>query len=224
MRAQLQAEFAQDRQLLLATTDMDLGIGRIWDLDATLRRESDALERAHLLLYTATAIPGIFPPRVIDGHVQSDGGIISNILPLLDLADFRELAARLRAAGVQEEVQVRVWVIMNVWTHAPISIITPSSRSAISNRSTQVLFWSAQPQALIRLQELARAVSADVPGLDMQVRVAQPHASLAMEPGADKLFDRAWMQRLEQIGYEQARSSVPWDSVVSSYERPIPPP
>ncbi len=223
LQAQLQAEFAQGRQLLFSTADMDLGIGRIWDLEAALRRDSAPLERARLLLYTATAIPGIFPPRVIDGHVHNDGGVISNILPLLSLEDFRDLSARLRAAGVRGEVNIRLWVIMNIWTHAPVRVMKPSNRGDLSDRANEMLFWAAQPHALQRLQELARAVSADVPGLSMQVRIAQPQASLASEPGADKLFDRQWMQRLEQIGYEQARSSSPWDSVTSSYLRPVRP-
>lgn len=223
MQRELQAEFAEGRQLLLSTADMDLGIGRIWDMEHTLRAGDTALDRARLLMYTATAIPGIFPPRLIDGHVHNDGGIISNLLPLLDLKDFRELAARLRTAGVSGDVNVRMWVIMNVWTHAPVKVTAPSNRGKISARSTELLFWAAQPHALQRLHELSRAVSSDVPGLTMQLRVAQPYASLAAEPGADKLFNREWMQRLETIGYEQARSSVPWDSITSSYERPIRP-
>ncbi len=222
MRAQLEREFQQDRQLLLATTDMDLGIGRVWDMRAAIQADTATLERARLLMYTATAIPGVFPPRIVDEHVHSDGGIISNVLPLLSLDDYRELASRLRAAGLQGDVTVRVWVLMNIFTHAPVKLTKPSSRGNMSARSTELLFWSAQPAALIRLQELARAVSADVPGITMQVRIAQPHASLAMEPGAQKLFDKAWMLRLEQIGYDQSRSASPWDSIISSYERPPP--
>jgi predicted acylesterase/phospholipase RssA len=220
LQAQLNAEFASGRQLLTATTDLDLGIGRVWDLTTELGTDSTALRRTHALLYTATAIPGIFPPRVLDGHVHGDGGIIANILPLLTLADYRTLAQRLQQAGVRDTVQVRVWVIMNLWTHALPKLVKPSSRGAISSRSTEILFWAAQPQVLQRLQELATAVSADVPGVSLQVRIAQPHASLATEPGAQKLFDRAWMQRIEQIGYEQARGATPWDSITSSYTRP----
>ncbi len=220
MQASLQTEFAKSRQLLIATTDMDLGIGRIWDLSVALNAPEAPLDRARLLLYTATAIPGIFPPRIIDGHVHSDGGVISNVLPLLSLEDYRELAARLRAVGVQGDVNVRVWVIMNVFTHAPVRMIKPSNRGKISGRTNELLFWASQPHQLERLQELGRAVSADVPGLRMQVRIAQPHASLIDEPGAQKLFDKPWMLRLEQIGYEQSRSTSPWDSITSSYERP----
>jgi predicted acylesterase/phospholipase RssA len=220
LRAQLQAEFAQGRQLLTATTDMDLGIGRVWDLTTELGNDDAALARTHDLLYTATAIPGIFPPRIIDGHVHSDGGVIANVLPILELDDYRNLAARLRAAGVDGTVRVRLFVIMNVWTHVAPRVVKPASRGAISARSTEILFWAAQPMALRRLEELARAVSTDVPGLELEVRIAQPAGALATEPGADRLFDKAWMQRLEQIGYEQARGPAPWDSTLSSYVRP----
>jgi len=222
LQTQLNAEFASGRQLLTATTDLDLGIGRVWDLTTELGTDSAALQRSRTLLYTATAIPGIFPPRVIDGHVHSDGGVIANVLPLLELADYRALAARLHAAGQRDTVHVRVWVIMNLWTHAVPRLITPSSRGAISSRSTEVLFWAAQPQLLQRLQELAAAVTASVPGVALQVRIAQPQAALAMEPGAQRLFDKGWMQRLEQIGYEQAVGSAPWDVITSSYQRPLP--
>jgi predicted acylesterase/phospholipase RssA len=220
LRAQLQVEFDAGRQLLTATTDMDLGIGRLWDVAAVLGRDDASLTRALTVLYSATAIPGIFPPRVIDGHVHSDGGIIANVLPILELADYRALARQLRAAGATRPVHLRLWVIMNLWTHAPPRVVKPHSRGAISARSTEVLFWAAQPMALRRLEELARAVSADVPGLTLDVRIAAPPASLATEPGADKLFDKAWMQRLEQLGYAQARGPSPWDSTRSSYTRP----
>jgi len=220
LRAQLRRAFDQDRQLITATTDLDLGIGRLWDLDVELDTTDAALARTHTLLYTATAIPGIFPPRVIDGHVHGDGGIIANTLPLLELDDYRRLAAQLRASGVTTPVHVRVWVLMNLWTHAPPRVIPPAKRGAISSRSTEVLFWSAQPMLLRRLEEMAEAVRLAVPGLQLDVRIAAPASSLATEPGADKLFDKGWMARLETIGYEQARSGAPWNTVWSAYARP----
>lgn len=220
LRTQLHAEFAADRQLLTATTDLDLGIGRLWDLGVELGTSDAALARTHTLLYTATAIPGIFPPRTIDGHVHGDGGVIANVLPLLELDDYRRLATALRAAGVSAPVRVRLWVVMNLWTHAPPRVIRPASRRAISSRSTELLFWTAQPMLLRRLEEMAEAVRVAVPGLTLDVRIAAPASSLATEPGADKLFDKAWMTRLEQIGYDQARGASPWDSTWSSYVRP----
>jgi predicted acylesterase/phospholipase RssA len=220
MRNALRTEFAAGRQLLTATTDMDLGIGRLWDLSAELGRSDASLARTHTLLYAATAIPGIFPPRVIDGHVHSDGGVVSNVLPVLELEDFRTLARALRVAGVDAPVRVRLWVVMNVWTHAAPRVVPASNRSRISARSTELLFWAAQPLALQRLEELARAVTADVSGLQLDVHITMPPAALATEPGADRLFDAAWMAQLEQLGESKARSASPWDRLWSSYVRP----
>jgi hypothetical protein len=70
--------------------------------------------------------------------------------------------------------------------------------------------------------DLARAVSADVPGLNVEMRYTAIPSELATEPGANMLFDEAWMLRLEKLGYERARSTSPWDEIGSPYERPAP--
>lgn len=58
---------------------------------------------------------------MIDGHVHADGGVVANVLTILDFDGYRTLAARLRQLGARERVTVRVWVIMNLWTHIPRS-------------------------------------------------------------------------------------------------------
>ena len=76
-------------------------------------------------------------------------------------------------------------------------------------------------RALERLLALERAVSGGVPGVRMELRVVTVPAELSGEPGARELFDRRFMERLEQLGYARAQSAAPWDSaVVSPYERP----
>ena len=91
----------------------------------------------------------------------------------------------------------------------------------MSARSTQLLFWSQQPELLTRLADLATAVSAGVPGLRMEMRHTAVPSELSTEPGAAALFNAAWMRKLEDLGYERARSAAPWDSVTTSaYERP----
>jgi hypothetical protein len=34
---------------------------------------------------------------------------------------------------------------------------------------------------------------------------------MSKEKGADKLFDDAWMRRLEQFGFDRAVGATPWD-------------
>lgn len=218
-RDELRAAFAEDRQILFATTDFDLGIGRLWSLGDELDSTTAGLQRSRRLLKAATAIPGIFPPVVIDGHVHADGGVVENVLPALEFDDYAALGRALAARGVRE-VTVRVWVVMNVWSHGEPRVVTPSSRKQMSARSTGLLFYLHMPSTLDRLQNLARAVSADVPGVRMQVSVAALPSSESVTPGAEKLFERQFMQRLDSIGYAKARSASPWDVVPSAFRRP----
>ncbi len=217
--AQVRAALKEDRQLLFGTADFDLGIGRTWAMTEALDTTEVSLQRTRMLLKAATAIPGIFPPVVIDGHVHADGGVIANILPVLTFDDYRLLADRLAAKGMRD-VTVRIWVVMNLWSHPESRVIPASRRGAMSSRSTAMLFYSHQPQSLTALTDLSRAVSALVPGLRVDVKVALPPAWLALEPGGDKLFDRGFMQRLDEFGFAKAQGANPWDSLPSAFARP----
>lgn len=218
-RDQLRAAFADDRQMLFGTSDFDIGTGRTWSMGDVLDTTDASLRRARSLLKAATAIPGIFPPVVVDGHVHADGGTISNVLPVLRFEDYQRLAARLAAAGMRD-VTVRMYVVMNVWAYPPPQVTGASNRRAISSRTSAMLFFAHQPETLSGLADLSRAVSTGIPGLHMQYRVAMLPAETAMTPGANKLFDRAFMLRLEELGAAKARSANPWDVVPSAYERP----
>lgn len=82
------------------------------------------------------------------------------------------------------------------------------------------MLFAHQPQSLKALRTLARAVTIDVPGLTMEVCMTAIPSALASEPGAGRLFDRGWMLRLEQLGYDRARGDQPWDEIVSPFTRP----
>lgn len=218
-RDDLRRAFADDRQIVFATTDFDLGIGRLWSLGDEIDTTTAGLVRVRSLLRAATAIPGIFPPVIIDGHVHADGGVVENVMPVLERADYVRLGQRLASKGLTD-VTVRVWVVMNMWTHAEPRVITPSSRRQISSRSTGLLFYLHQSATLAGLENLARAVSAEVPGVRMQVRVATLPASESTSPGAAALFERRFMQRLDSIGFARAQRPAPWDTVIGAFARP----
>lgn len=221
MQRQLQAGFRDGRQLAIATTDYDLAVGRTWDVAHELSPGSSALPRFHQLLLSSSSIPGIFPPQVIDGRVHLDGGVTSNLLPVLSLPQVERLAAAARSLGFKEPLTVRLWVIMNLWTQAPVAVTNPASRRGINARTTLLLFWGQHPLLLQRLDELARAVNDGVDGVRMQMHYTAIPAAVANEPAAFKLFDRDFILRLEQMGYERARSASPWEPAPpSSYVRP----
>lgn len=228
LRTELDAAFTNDQQIVFGTTDFDLGIGRLWSLGDELGRSGSAsnaaAQRTQQLLKGATAIPGIFPPVMVDGHLQADGGVIENILPLLTFDDYSRLGQRLQARGLTD-VTVRVWVIMNLWTHSVPKVMKPSSRRSISSRSTALLFYAHQPATLAALENLARAVSNQVPGIRMQMRLAVIPSDESVFPGANALFDRRFMQRLDSLGFAKAQSVAPWDTLsLNAFTRPEVPP
>ena len=220
MAAALRSEFRGDRQFLVGTTDFDLAIGRVWDMAREMDTTTAGLSRGREILFASTAIPGIFPPTLLDGHVHSDGGVIANLLVPLDLASIRGLALRLRAYGIAESVTVRVWTVVNLFTHMSPTVVNPSDRGAMSMRASLLLLAAQQQQTLEYLATLATTVERDVPGIRLEVRYTAVPDSLSTDPAASELFDKGWMQRLETLGYERARGASPWDSTVSRYARP----
>lgn len=222
MCRELQREFREGRRLAIATTDFDLAVGRVWDIARETDCSTKSLSHVQSLFVATAAIPGIFPPVILDGHVHGDGGIVSNVLPVLDFSGYRRLAERLRSLGIQEPVTVRLWVLMNLWTHHAPTVVDPANRSELAQRGSILLFWTQQSQLLQRLDDLARVVSLDVPGLKLEMHYSAVPSELSTEPGASALFDGAWMARLEALGYQRARGAAPWDQITSPYERPLP--
>ena len=218
-RNTLQSAFDADRQIVFGTTDMDIGTGRTWALSEQLDTSTASVRRTQQLLKAATAIPGIFPSMVIDGHVHADGGVITNVLPLLTVSDYRALGEALAARGITG-VHVRVYVVMNMWAHAEPKMITPASRRQISARTNMMLFYAHQPQTLELIDALAHAATAIVPGLRVEAKMVLLPSETALLPGAEKLFDRAFMATLDSMGFAKARQPRMWDSVPSAYFRP----
>lgn len=222
LRDSLQQAFRQDRQVVFGTTDMDIATGRAWDLKTSLEGGEMGLVRTRTLLKAASAIPGIFPQVIIEGHVHSDGGVVSNILSLLTLDDYRTMMTKVRAAGYAGPVTVRTHVIVNGWTHATPVIMNPASRKQINQRWSNLSFFMHHPQVLEGLENLATAATATIPGMTMSMRWTSIPSELALDPAATTLFDKAWMLRLEELGVQRAASARPWDSVTSAYARPEP--
>lgn len=220
LQSKLVVEFDANRHLVVTTTDFDLGVGRAWDLGREMGRTPGGLPRARSILMASSAIPGIFPPVIIDGHVHADGGVIGSVFVPLEFADYQALLTRARAAGITGDVTVRVWVVMNGWAYPKIDVTNPANRSGISSRALDLLLASQQPQIVDHLMDVARAASTGIPGLRVEVHATAIPAAMASDPGADKRFNDGWMHRLEQFGYDRARGAKPWDDFIAPYARP----
>ena len=56
----------------------------------------------------------------------------------------------------------------------------------------------------------------------MQMKWTGMPSDLARDPAAHSLFDKRWMQRLEELGTTRGLRAKPWDTIDSPYVRPIP--
>lgn len=222
LSARLRSEFDKDRQVTVLTADMDLGTGRIWSFTDEMKDTAEASRRrVHTLLQASSAIPGIFPSLLIDNHLHSDGGTVSNILTVLTISDYRRLAERIRYYGVSTPVKVRIWVIMNLRMHVPVRVMDIASRSEISRRGNLLLLVAQAPQMTTYLDVLSTAVNATIQGLSMELRYTSIPASLPDDPAAAELFNEVWMHRLDSTGVGRASGPTPWDTMMSPYERPV---
>ena len=218
-RNELDASLRDGRQIVVATTDYDLAIGRTWLFNDVYDTTATGLTTSRSLLKAATSIPGVFPPVLLENHLHGDGGVVTNVLPLLSFTDYQRLGTMLAERGIKD-VTLRVYVVMNLWSHAAPAITKPSSRKKITDRANFMLFYSHQPQTLELLDALGRAATNGVPGMRVELKMATQPSELALLPGADKLFDHAFVQKLDSLGFEKGRSAKPWDALPSAFSRP----
>src|SRR6185437_9758785 len=70
------------RILAVNTTNIDTAEARIFDVakEARLAGPAGKSDRIEQILLASSAIPGVFPPREIDGFLYVDGGITGNVL------------------------------------------------------------------------------------------------------------------------------------------------
>lgn len=212
LSADLKVEFSKKRQLIVGTSDLNLGVGKIWELN-------ENIHQAQKILLASTAIPGIFPPQALEDHIHSDGGVVSSLLPILNFRDYKRLIEKIRYQGFSKKIKINLWVIMNMWTHPPASYIDARSPAAISKRAQSLRYYLDQPHNLLQLKELSQLVSR-LPNVEMSFHATAIPSQLSSRAEALELFNSTWMSELENIGYNKAQSSSPWDPLISPYVRP----
>jgi hypothetical protein len=212
MAARLEGGFAEGRQLYIGTTDLDLGRGRTWSLDGEIDATPEGVERFNRILLASSAIPGAFPPVELDGHYHTDGGVATNLLSA-DLLLFRALGEALQAHDVEGPVTVRLWALVNLYLAPPVRAVDVGSFQAVNARASGLLFALHQQRTVSRMWEIAEAVNAGASGLNIAFRYAAIPDAWALEPGAEALFDEAYMNRLYDYAYERGRSPEPWDAL-----------
>jgi len=167
------ADSGKDGRLaFVSATNVDYGSVRAFELAGEARRAIDSgdLARFHTILFASSAIPGVFPPREIEGSLYVDGAMTGNILYGAKLRGDRSLYARWtrRYSGLPMP-KTRYWVIFNNQLRFPPEITQP----ALGEIVTRGLFISTQQATVSAIRHLfaQSALEAKERGIEIEVRM-----------------------------------------------------
>lgn len=198
------AEYAKGRLLLVGTTDLDARRGIIWNLGKiAASRDPKALELFRTLLVTSAAIPGAFPPSMIDVEINGqpyqemhvDGGATAQVFVYPPSLDIKAME---RKTGNQRER--RVYVIRNSrldpeWAQVERNTMTIAGRAISSLIHTQGI------GDLYRIYLTTQRDGVDFNLAYIPDSFSAPHK---------EEFDTEFMRQLYAVGYDMAAKGYPW--------------
>ena len=222
MLAAIAAEHAKGRTLLIATTDLDARRPVIWNMGkiATIG-DKRALELFHNILIASAAIPGAFPPVMIDVEVDGkkyqemhvDGGASAQVFIYPPALDVKELS---RERGI---TRVRNLYVLRNARLDPDWVQVDRRTYSIMGRAVSSLI---QTQGVGDLYRIYLTTQRD--GLVFNLAYIPETFDVPLtEP-----FASDYMQALFKLGYERAVTGYPWAKTPPGFaapqiEPPVPP-
>jgi hypothetical protein len=205
--AAIAAEGARGRSLFVGTTNLDVGRPVVWDITRIAALDTpEARELIYDLILASTAIPGAFPPVMIEverngrryEEMHVDGGVTSQLFLASFGIDWREVAAQLEVKGAPD-----LYVIRNARVRQE-AMPVPRRLAPVLTRTVSTLINAQGIGDLAKLY----AVSTEY---GFTYHVAYIPESFEGEPA--ETFDRDYMTRLFEFGYELARNGQQWTLV-----------
>jgi predicted acylesterase/phospholipase RssA len=195
------AEHAKGRILLIGTTNLDARRPVIWNIGAIAQTKNpQSLELVHDILVASAAIPGAFPPVMIDVEVNGkvyeemhvDGGASTQVFlypPSLNVSE----------SGVERERHL--YVIRNArldpdWAQVERSVMSIAGR-AISSL--------IQTQGVGDLYRIYLTSQRD--GMDFNLA----YIPSSFDRKLNEPFETAYMKALFDVGYQMAVNGYPWE-------------
>ncbi|WP_428672906.1 patatin-like phospholipase family protein [Reyranella sp.] len=206
MLADLATAYNDGRLLLIGTSDFDSQNGVIWNVGAIAAsghpRARDTIAR---ILLASAAIPGAFPPTMIDVTVDGrpyqemhvDGGAFAQaFLYPPSLTQQR----RQRAAARQRVLPVEAYVIRNGrldpnWSY------TKRQTLGIVGRAIDTMITVSGMNDVVRMYNTTRA---DGIGFNLAY-IGQDFSYVSPAP-----FDQGYMRKLFEYGYVRGQQGYPW--------------
>lgn len=198
---------AEDRGLLVATTNLDLGVMRVWDLgqEVAALDDSKALVRIRRLLRGSASIPAAFPAVTLDGHLHVDGGVAESLFLPGDALANVFLAP---TPCVSPLPTLRLWVIVNGKISAGIHA-TSTSWTSVAARSSRMATHMSMATEMRRIENFSRWLNAA--GVKVEYRYLALPEDFDIPAGkSDQLFDAGLMARLADLGESLGSDPTSW--------------
>jgi predicted patatin/cPLA2 family phospholipase len=204
MMEAISAEHRKGRRLMVATTNLDAGRPVIWNIGAIASSgDPNALDLIRAVLLASASIPGAFPPVYFDvlangshyDEMHVDGGASSQVFLYPSGLDMRRVMEKLEVQGKPRVYIIRNAVLVNDW-----KAVEPKL-SHIAGRSISTLILNQGYGDMYRLY-----LEAEKAGIDYNLAyIPAEFTAKAEEP-----FDKAYMNKLFDLGYRMGLSGYPW--------------
>jgi predicted acylesterase/phospholipase RssA len=203
------------RILAVNLTNIDTQEMKVWNLVTEAQRavQSGSTQRMQQVLLASSAVPGVFPPRQIDGVLYVDGGLTGNVLiggPQAR-ADNETLVATWLATYPQLAIpKIRYWIIFNNEMRWPPATVSERMAAVVSAGMT-----ASTRSATINCMRLL-LLQADLSRLryqaDIEVRIVSvPNGWVAPKPGT---FVPETMNALADMGEKMGADPASWSTSI----------
>jgi predicted patatin/cPLA2 family phospholipase len=205
--AAIAAEGARGRSLFVGTTNLDAGRPVVWDITRIAAINSPrARELIYDVILASTAIPGAFPPVMIEvqagggryEEMHVDGGVTSQLFLASTGIDWRAVMERLEVPGTPELYVIRNSRVRKESAEVPRRLIPLLERTMSTLINSQGIGDIAKLYAL-SVRHGFNCYLAHIPDI--------------FEGEPTETFDRGYMTRLFELGFELGRTGQPWTIV-----------
>jgi predicted acylesterase/phospholipase RssA len=212
---EIAAEYAKGRLLLVGTTNLDSMEPVIWNMTAiAASHDPHALELFRKIMVASAAIPGAFPPVMIDVTVDGvhyqemhvDGGAMAQVFAYPSTIN---IAAESKALGITRERHL--YIIRNArldpeWASVKRRTFSIASRAISSLMQTQGI------GDLYRIYVTTQRDNVDYNLAFVPSTFNTPHTAQ---------FDTTYMRSLYQVGYDLGAAGYDWRKTPPGYDKPL---
>ncbi len=211
MLADIADAYQHGRLLLIGTTNLDEGRPVIWNIGKLAASgRPGALDLVQQILIASTAIPGAFPPVMIDveaggrryQEMHVDGGASAQVFVYPPSVQLEKTARR---AGITRDRTL--YVIRNARLDPRAEEIRRRTLSIVGRAISSLI----QTQGVGDLYRIYIAAQRD--RIDFNLASIPSTFDMKLE----RPFDRPYMQALFEVGYNLARNGYRWAKVPPGY-------